>query len=65
VRMDSPSEKRFVTRVERELRRRRDHAVDRCRTCGKTVSRSEDYVQARGGVVHASCATPSLFVKDA
>jgi hypothetical protein len=63
--MASALDTRFVTRVERELRRRRDDAIDRCMTCGRKVQRAEDYVHVRGGLVHTTCAIPSMFRKTA
>jgi hypothetical protein len=34
-------------------------------SCGKKIQRSDDFFHVRGGVVHASCSTPSLFRKSA
>jgi hypothetical protein len=45
----------FISRVEDELRRRRELELERCLGCGKKINRRADYQRVRNGLMHASC----------
>jgi NMD protein affecting ribosome stability and mRNA decay len=53
--VNSDPEVRFVARVEDELRRRRERELERCRHCGKPITRTGDWVRVRGGLMHTAC----------
>jgi hypothetical protein len=45
----------FVTRVETELRRRRERALGLCPGCDGVVARDDDSMRLRGQIYHIAC----------